>query len=193
MKTREPFNPDFAEAARLACRDVNATTPESYAAAYAAYSETFRTTALCPASAAFEAAKQAARKTANTPRPHGYPDNPRKGCFYSLTGKAEFTGQTAAKNSAGDSHALVRVGEHVAKWSNAAFLPQIGERVQITFNGLGCGTVVAYFVEDTYIGVEVAPDKRPEWHVKQNGNQHPHPLVFGAEIKPEQSAQPASI
>lgn len=62
--------------------------------------------------------------------------------------------------------------------------PRIGERVRVTFNGFGEGRVVAYFREAGFLGVEVKCDKRPDWHVKQNGDKHPHPMVFGAEIEP---------
>jgi hypothetical protein len=62
--------------------------------------------------------------------------------------------------------------------------PRIGDKVGITFNGFGTGTVVAYFREAGFLGVEVKCDQRPEWHIKQNGDTHAHPMVFGAEIEP---------
>jgi len=33
------------------------------------------------------------------------------------------------------------------------------------------------------LGAEVKVDVRPDWHVKQNGERHPNPMVYGAEIK----------
>ena len=66
-------------------------------------------------------------------------------------------------------------------WSGT-FDPNIGERVQITFNDFGVGTVVSYFCEHGYRGIRVKLDKQPEWHCKQG--QPPYALVFGAEIRP---------
>lgn len=56
MKT---FNPEYAEAARLACKEAGRTDPEAYGLAYAAYAETFNATKLCPAGAAYGAALSA--------------------------------------------------------------------------------------------------------------------------------------
>ena len=69
------------------------------------------------------------------------------------------------------------------KWSGKGPIPAIGDRVHINFNSFGSGTVRGYFVEEEWIGVEVECDQRPEWHVRQNGDRHPHPLVFGAELR----------
>lgn len=66
-------------------------------------------------------------------------------------------------------------------WSSEQPLPDIGARVDVCMNDFGHGTVVAYFFEHDFIGIEVAVDKRPDWHVKQTKN--PNPLVFGAEVK----------
>lgn len=66
---RPAFNPDTGEAARAACKEVGATSPEAYAAAYKAYGETFAATAICPASAAYDAAKQAAKPFVQPPAP----------------------------------------------------------------------------------------------------------------------------
>ena len=60
---------------------------------------------------------------------------------------------------------------------------QIGDRVKVTFNGLGDGTVIAFWTNAGYMGLEIQPDQRPEWHIKQNGGAHPTYLVFGAEVK----------
>jgi len=69
----------------------------------------------------------------------------------------------------------------VGEWSNT-FDPNIGDRVEITFNGFGAGSVVSYFCEHGCRGVRVKLDKQPEWHRKQG--QPPYALVFGAEIRP---------
>jgi len=65
------------------------------------------------------------------------------------------------------------------EWS-ATFDPNIGNRVRITMNNFGTGTVVSYFCEHGYRGVRVKLDQQPEWHKKQG--QPPYALVFGAEI-----------
>ena len=69
-----------------------------------------------------------------------------------------------------------------AWWSGAKPPPAVGTRVNIRINGFGDGTVVAYLVEDGYLGLEVMVDVRPDWHIKNNGDRHPHPMVFGAEV-----------
>lgn len=68
------------------------------------------------------------------------------------------------------------------KWSGPGDIPKIGDKVAINFNSLGTGKVIAYFVNTGYIGVEVKLDKRPKWHIKQNGDKHPNAMVYGAEL-----------
>ncbi len=69
------------------------------------------------------------------------------------------------------------------KWSGKAPPPAIGDKVRITFNGLGTATVVKYFVQDGFLGVMTVLDNPPAWYVKQNkGNIPGH--AFGAEIEP---------
>lgn len=91
------------------------------------------------------------------------------------------TGETA--RSGESTFPILVSGELKGRWSNATQLPQIGDRVQVTFNKLGDGTIIAFFEEHGFIGVVVKPDQRPDWHVKQNGDTHPNYTVFGAEIK----------
>ena len=100
---------------------------------------------------------------------------------YSLIGRAEVTGHETRNNA---EFQLVTVAGITGRWSNAEFLPQIGDRLLVTFNGFGTAVVRSFFQEDGWIGVEVACDIRPAWHFKQNGENHPYPMVFGAEIKP---------
>jgi len=69
-----------------------------------------------------------------------------------------------------------------------ARVPAIGERVEISMNNLGSGTVEAYFVEHQYAGVQVRLDvlTRPAWHRRQekaNSRFKGCALVFGAELK----------
>lgn len=78
-------------------------------------------------------------------------------------------------------------GPLLARWSVAKngcqSPPAVGERINATVNGFGPGEVVGYFVEGGWMGVEVKLDVRPDWHIKINGDKHPHPLVFGNEIE----------
>jgi hypothetical protein len=66
------------------------------------------------------------------------------------------------------------------RWSGT-FDPNLGDRVEITINGFGAGTVVSYFCEHGYRGVRVKLDRQPKWHREQG--QPPYALVFGAEIR----------
>ena len=66
-------------------------------------------------------------------------------------------------------------------WSGENPPPAIGSRVKVRFNGFGDGTVTGYFLEEGFLGLEVAVDKQPDWHIKQGGT---NPIcVFGAECK----------
>lgn len=79
----------------------------------------------------------------------------------------------------------------VGLWSGAGSLatpPAVGSRVVVAFNGFGAGVVRGYFVESGYLGVIVECDKRPAWHIKQNGDANPYPHAFGAELLPEGGA-----
>jgi hypothetical protein len=81
-----------------------------------------------------------------------------------------------------------REDESVVKWGyDFCPLPKIGQRVKIKMNGLGDGTVVAYFVEYGFIGVEVKADQLPEWMIKQrinHGRSLEDPcMVFAIEIE----------
>ena len=74
-----------------------------------------------------------------------------------------------------------------AVWSGSQPIPPIGGRVNVIVNGFGVGTVVAYFINTdengtAYLGVEVLPDVRPDWHIKQEGDARPHCCMFGAEL-----------
>lgn len=67
-------------------------------------------------------------------------------------------------------------------WSGAWPIPAIGSRVQITFNGLGSGTVRSYFTEAGWLGVHVVLDSQPDWHKRQNPGRD-YALVFGIEVR----------
>lgn len=95
-----------------------------------------------------------------------------------------------------DAEGMTR-GQLCGLWSGAnekRFLapPAIGERVQVTFNQLGTGTVTGYFVEAGFLGIILKADNRPDWHKKQNPNCDLY-HVFGAEIAPIPAQSPAAI
>lgn len=85
---------------------------------------------------------------------------------------------------------ILKTGENwrdnsVVKWSGSYPIPQIGERVITTVNGMGSGVVESYFVEHGYLGVLMVLDNPPTWHVNQHkGTKHEGiAMVFGAELK----------
>lgn len=75
----------------------------------------------------------------------------------------------------------------VANWFNSAPPPPIGACVLATFNRLGAGSVVGYFVEDDFLGLLVRLEDPPAWHVKQNGRDRKAHL-FGTEFTPLDNA-----
>jgi hypothetical protein len=114
-----------------------------------------------------------------------YTDNAHQRGFYHI---AETPVNLGVPDTPKDkSHRNVRIGEHTGIWSGHDWIPAIGERVNVTLNGFGHGTVRSYFWERGFIGVEVTPDKRPKWHIEAHGYQFPTVLVFGTEIKPTAS------
>lgn len=80
---------------------------------------------------------------------------------------------------------LVQLRDLRLKWSGK-FLPTIGQRIVVTMNKLGHGTVTAFFTEAGFLGVEVFLDEdtRPAWHKKQSPGR-PFCLVYGIEIAEE--------
>lgn len=71
------------------------------------------------------------------------------------------------------------------KWSGTDAVPAIGDRVEVTLNGLGRGLVVGYWSDDDGVGnrwggVEVRLDNAPEWHKKNRPDGIAR--VFGGEI-----------
>jgi hypothetical protein len=95
-----------------------------------------------------------------------------------------------------DLNALAEAGAtapEVPTWSGNDILPAIGSRVRVTMNGLGEGTVIAYFIEERWMGIYVALSNPPAWWVKQtqqksfvsNENRISGcAMVFGKEIEP---------
>lgn len=70
------------------------------------------------------------------------------------------------------------------KWSGR-FTPEAGQKVEITLNGIGNGTIEGFFTFDGYVGVFVKPDNPPDWWKRQNAESgRTHCEVFGAEIMP---------
>ena len=64
-------------------------------------------------------------------------------------------------------------------------IPELGDRVNITMNRLGHGTVTHYFYEHGYLGVMVKLENDPDWHDKQASGtwHHGYAMVFGREIE----------
>lgn len=111
-------------------------------------------------------------------------DCPSRGSYYHLKAPAQ-----RGTGSNKDGLPLFEVSGHTGAWSGGVRFPEppaLGTRLCVSMNHLGIGTVVGYFVESGYLGVEVHPDagQRPDWHIRQNGDRHPHYLVFGTEIRP---------
>lgn len=107
---------------------------------------------------------------------------------FGVTGTA-----TVVRPDGDDGCPVVRVGDVEGLWSYRAtptVLPQIGERANFGHQ-FGHGTVVAYFKEGAYVGVEVRLEVLPEWIVKQiaaGRRKQYHVLLFGVDIvapKPE--------
>lgn len=53
-------------------------------------------------------------------------------------------------------------------WSGDFDLPEIGQRIYITMNGIGWAIVVGYFECEGYLGVMTKPTKPPKWLRKRN-------------------------
>jgi len=85
-----------------------------------------------------------------------------------------------APERAADGRVLNR---DVLKFAGAV-LPEIGEIIFVTMNGIGPAVVTGYFTEGGYLGVLCDAHTPPAWLVKQNG--HGRGLhVFGPEFRIE--------
>ena len=78
------------------------------------------------------------------------------------------------------------------KWSNTeeGWVPKVGERIEVTMNGLGFGTVVGYFISSSgpniYLGVAVKLENPPKWftdQIKRNKYEDSLARVYGAEVR----------
>lgn len=82
------------------------------------------------------------------------------------------------------------------RWSGAAMgyetPPNIGARVHIGDNALGCGVVKGYFIEDNWLGLYVKLERPPEWFAQREPELFKRDpeifkldcaMVFGAELK----------
>lgn len=67
---------------------------------------------------------------------------------------------------------------------NGVVPPPVGEKINVSMNGLGNGNVVGYFSEESFLGLLVILDNAPEWFIKQNGDAKKVCHVFGPEWKP---------
>ncbi len=74
------------------------------------------------------------------------------------------------------------------RWSGNSSVPELGERVTISFNGLGAGKVVGYKVVEGWLGVAIQLEKNPEWRLKQGVSISEPAFVFGAEILEQRGA-----
>lgn len=54
-------------------------------------------------------------------------------------------------------------------WSGKIAPPDVGSVVLVSGYQMGRCTVVRYFTECGFLGVEVKPHRPPRWHTKQNG------------------------
>jgi hypothetical protein len=70
----------------------------------------------------------------------------------------------------------------IIKWSGGPHVPGIGDKVNVTMNGLGEGTVRGYFTSTGWLGVAVSLDNPPDWYTWQNEGKNPLAFVFGAEV-----------
>ena len=61
---------------------------------------------------------------------------------------------------------------------------KIGDRVIVTMNRIGLGTVRAFFVESGFLGIEVKADIIPEYFNPEQRKKYPTLLVFGTEFEP---------
>jgi hypothetical protein len=95
--------------------------------------------------------------------------------------------QEPIEHAPGCTYGLRAIPGAGERWSGDYPVPAIGDRIDVVMNGFGPGVVVAYFINAgtegrVYLGVEVRPDTRPDWHVRQNPGR-PNCLVFGAETR----------
>ncbi len=94
-------------------------------------------------------------------------------------------GTVERTNETRDNLPVYSVGGQAGKWSGRAMPSQRGARVFVTMNGFGLGTVKGHFITGGFLGLEVAPDVRPAWHVKQAGKDWAGVIhVFGVEVEP---------
>lgn len=70
-----------------------------------------------------------------------------------------------------------------ALWSGKAPPPEVGTKVNVTFNGLGEALITGYVVVDGYLGVMAQLDEhsRPAWHRENNPENNPA-VLFGREL-----------
>lgn len=121
-----------------------------------------------------------------------------KACHYGLY-FAQLTGKTETIGFPGDAnHQTIQIGKacnaavgdaHACKWSGSQGLPRIGETVTIGHSYKCSGVVVAYFIEDGWLGCELVPQTRPA-HV--NTKTHPHALMFGLDLTRKELAPAVS-
>ena len=65
--------------------------------------------------------------------------------------------------------------EEPLKWSAPFPLPQMGDQIKITMNGIGPATVVGFFEEGGYVGVMTKATNPPKWLVEQRQRDRNRP------------------
>lgn len=116
------------------------------------------------------------------PRPlvSEYADKPG----FNLHGEARYTGED--RKMGPFTHPMAEIAGVQGAWSNREILPKIGQRVYGAVNNLGWGTVVAYFTEAGFLGVEIALEEPPKWFLSQHEKDgHFNALMFGCDLHPD--------
>ena len=69
-------------------------------------------------------------------------------------------------------------------WSNDAPIPEVGEKVNVTMNSIGTGTLLAYALIHDFIALIVDVDEPPEW-LEKNYRDYDNDLsiIYGAEVE----------
>ncbi len=92
-------------------------------------------------------------------------------------------------NVGADKLPLPAKGLDNARWGGSHDVPAIGARVRVTYNGLGAGTVSAYFTEGGFLGLIIDLDA-PAFGGMAKPGHSARAHAFGTEFEPLTMAQP---